>query len=327
MEDFDNKMNKHISKVLELQRNQESRPLSLEELKELDLSMGMTESEWNELMKKADEYANVAQSHLSYNNFTEAYKQAENAVSINPYHEKALLVLAQAAVGKYEADDKDEFLDKAKTHADEILKFSKNNQKAIQVLAQIRKYKRKERSKKKQIIRWVVIIGFIAIAVFAYFKFRPDPKIKTEKSIKFELIEKQEAANAAWAQIENVISRRDKMLPELLGLVNEQNPESVSIKQEIESLQSKLESTDGQETKIKLQAQLQDKIKSLTNLLNKGEKDKQVELVLVQIEGSYNRISVEGKRYNEVAKSYNVLARKHEEKYPEFKPLPYFKGN
>lgn len=325
MEDFDRKMNKHISKVLELQRNQESSPLSLEELKELDLSMGMTEEEWESLMKKADEHAETAQSHLNYKNFTEAYKAADFAVSINPYHEKALLIMAQAAIGKYEADDTEEFLEKAKTHADEVLKFSKNNQSAIQVLAKVRKHLRKEKKQKKKNIRWMAILGTIAVLIVAYFIFKPEAELKEDNSIKYALIEAEEAATAAWAQVENVIARRDQMLPDLLGIVNNQNTDAQNLKGEIETLRSELKKAENQEAKINLQASLQEKIKALVSILNQN-KTKENELILIQIEGSYNRISVEGKRYNEIAKNYNVLVRKHQEKYPDFKPLPYFKG-
>ena len=324
MEDFDSKMNKHISKVLELQRSQESRPMTMAELKELDLSMGMTENEWEALMQKADEYAETARSHFSYNNFIEAYKAADQAVSINPYHEKALIIMAQAAIGKYEADDTDEFLDKAELHAAEILKISKNNQSAIQVLAQVRKYKRKEKNEKKRLLRWVGIAAGIVLIIIAYFVFRPEPKEKIDNSIKFALIESEEAANAAWAQVENVISRRDQMLPDLLALANNQNPENQKIKEEIEALRKRISSAENQEDKIVLQAQLQDKIKAFTASLNNT---KETELILVQIEGSYNRIAVEGKRFNEVAKKHNILIRKHQDNYPEFKTLPYFKGN
>jgi hypothetical protein len=35
---------------------------------------------------------------------------------------------------------------------------------------------------------------------------------------------------------------------------------------------------------------------------------------------------VEGRRYNETVKNYNVLVKKYGEKYPEFKLKPYFSG-
>ena len=47
---------------------------------------------------------------------------------------------------------------------------------------------------------------------------------------------------------------------------------------------------------------------------------------MVQIEGSYNRIAVEGKRYNDVVKNYNILVKKQGSDFPEFKIKSYFKG-
>ena len=49
-------------------------------------------------------------------------------------------------------------------------------------------------------------------------------------------------------------------------------------------------------------------------------------MILVQIEGSYNRISVEGKRYNEAVKTYNILVKKHHDEFPDFNEKVYFKG-
>ena len=110
MSDFDKKLNRHVEKVLELKRNAQNRQLTLEELKQIDLSMGFTEKEWDSLMHKADKSAELAQSHFYYRNYHEAYQSAENAVSINPYHTQALIIMAESALKIYQAEDDDDFL-------------------------------------------------------------------------------------------------------------------------------------------------------------------------------------------------------------------------
>lgn len=208
MDQFEDKLNKHIDKVLELQRNKESKPLSLDELKEVDLSLGMSEEEWTAMMQKAEEFVQIAQSHIQYGNFVEAYKSAESAVSINPYHEQALLVLANAALGKYESDQKDEFLLKAQEHANELLKINPRQQTAVQILAKVRSHLKSEDTQKKNIIRYGLVAVVILILIGSYIIFKPKSAPKENTELKFELIDAQENVNAAWAQVENVISRR-----------------------------------------------------------------------------------------------------------------------
>jgi hypothetical protein len=69
MSTFEDKLNKHIDKVLDFQRNQEEKMLSLEELKEIDKSLGVTEEEWMQMMAKADNEAELAQEHFYYKKF------------------------------------------------------------------------------------------------------------------------------------------------------------------------------------------------------------------------------------------------------------------
>ncbi len=319
MDDFEDKLSKHIDKVLELQRNKEIKPLTLDELKEVDLSLGMTEEEWTALMQKVEENVQVAQSHMQYNNFIEAYKAAETAISINPYHEGALLVLANAALGKYEADQKDEFLEKAQTHANELLKINPRQQTAIQILAKVRSHLNTENTQKKNILKYGIMGLAVVILIIAFAVLKPKSEPKENTELKFELIDAQENANAAWAQVENMIARRDQMLPQLLEL-------APLAKSEVEDLRKRIDLSKDSNEKIELNGQLQEKLKLLITSINSGSKDKNAELILVQIEGSYNRVAVEAMRYNKVVKDYNILVKKYGSNFPEFKEKPYFLG-
>ncbi len=326
MDQFEDKLNRHIDKVLELQRNKETKPLTLEELKEVDMSLGMTEEEWIALMQKAEDSVQVAQSHLQYNNYIEAYKAAETAASINPHHEGALLVLANSALGKFEADQKDEFLEKAQEHANDLLKVNPKQQTAIQILAKVRNHLNSEDTQKKNYLKYGLSGLFIVIVIVAFVIFRPKSEPKENTELKFELIESEENANAAWAQVENVISRRDQLLPQLLDLAPNANTDAVNLKKKIEDLNTTIGKTSEINDKIELQAQLQEKLKMLMSILNANNTDEKIKLILVQIEGSYNRISVEGMRYNETAKKYNILVKKYGNEFHEFKQKPYFMG-
>ena len=89
------KFKQHIKAVVEASQSSddtlEERPLTLAELKELAISMGMTEEQWNDLQKQAHEHLKAADDHLKTRNFREAINEAEKATAINPYIKKGHL--------------------------------------------------------------------------------------------------------------------------------------------------------------------------------------------------------------------------------------------
>ncbi len=326
MSNFDDKLNKHIDKVIALQNSEREKMLTLDELKEIDLSIGVTEEEWAQMMQKADNELKLAQNHFYYKNYKDAYTTAESAASINPHLTQAIVLMADSSLKIYESEDDEGFLDKAEFHAKDVLKRAPAENRAIEILALLSKYKTKEKAEKKKHLRFGLIGAGVLLIVLSIVFLRPEKEIKVGESVKFELIDAEESVNAKWAQVENVISRRDKIIPQLFALVNSDNNEINSLKADIERLQKEIKDAP-LDKQIVLQAQLQSKYQSLTSLVASKNNSENVQTVLIQIEGSYNRIAVEGKRYNETVKNYNVLVKKKAGNYPEFKVKPYFKGN
>jgi len=327
MSTFEDKLNNHIDKVLDFQRNQEEKMLSLEELKEIDKTLGVTEEEWNQMMEKAEKEAKLAKDHFYYKNYNDAYKTAESAVLINPYLTEAMIIMADAALKIYEAEDDESYLDLSEKHANDVLKMAPAEKRAVEILAALNSYRKKEKTQRNRLIK--IIMGTLIVLIFILaivFWPREDEPVKLEDSIKFELIDAQEDVNSKWAQVENVISRRDNLIPQLFELVKSEDDKTVGLKNEINSLTEQIKKANESE-KIKLQADLQDKYAELTGLISKQNTDENVATLMIQIEGSYNRISTEGKRYNDAVKNYNTLVKKYAENSEEFVLKPYFKGN
>ncbi len=326
MSNFDDKLNKHIDKVIAIQNRKREKMLTLEELKEVDLSIGVTEEEWMQMMQKADNELKLAQNHFYYKNYNDAYTTAESAASINPHLTQAIILMADSCLKIYESEDDEDYLVKAELHAKDVLKRAPAENRAIEILALLNKYKTKEKAEKKKYLRFGLIAAGILFIVLSIVFLRPEKEIKPNESVKFELIDAEENVNAKWAQVENVISRRDKIIPQLFLLLDSENNDVEILKTDIENLLVKIEQAP-KNKQIELQAQLQTKYQSLTSLVASKNNSENVQTVLIQIEGSYNRIAVEGKRYNETVKNYNVLVKKKAGNYPEFKVKPYFKGN
>jgi len=326
MTTFDEKLSKHIDKVIAIQNSEKEKMLSLEELKEVDMSLGVTEEEWTQMMEKADSELALANNHFYYKNYTEAYNTAESAVFINPHLTQALVLMADSALKIYETEDNDEYFNKAEQHAKEVLKRAPAENRAIEIIATLNKYRFSEKAKKKTYLRYgIIATGVLIILLSLIFLFPKNEKAK-DQSVKYELIEAEEDVNEKWAQVENVIARRNQIIPQLFLLVNQESPQTDGLKNEIEELQTKI-SEASKENQIPLQAQLQEKYQALTTLISSQNNSENIKTVLIQIEGSYNRISVEGKRYNEAVKNYNVLLKKRGSEFPEFQIKPYFKGN
>jgi len=326
MSSFDEKLNNHIDKVVALQHSEQEKMLSLEQLKELDMGIGVTEEEWNQMMLRAEKEADLAQNHFYYKNYRDAYKTAESAVLINPWLTKALIMMADSALKIYETEDDDLFLEKAEQHAQDILKQAPAEKRAVEILALLNNYKsseKKQRLKTYKIIGGIAILAIIISAIV--FWPRSDKPKKENTELKYELIDAEENANAQWAQVENVIARRDKLIPQLFDLVGSEDQTVNDLKSQINTLQENIKTVD-KNKQIELQAELQTKFETLTKLINSKNNSESVKTLMVQIEGSYNRIAVEGKRYNDVVKEFNVLVKKHGAEFPEFKVKPYFQG-
>ena len=326
MSSFEKKLNKHIDKVLALQKSEEEKMLSLEELKEIDMGLGVTEEEWEQMMEKAKKEEKLAQNHFYYKNYKDAYTTAESAVSINPYLTQALVLMADSALKIYETEDDDDFLIKAENHAKEVLKQSPAENRAVEILAILNKHKKTEKTQRSKMIKiggGVVIVAILVLTIIFWPREKKPKEIN--ESVKFELIDAEENANAKWAQVENVISRRDNLIPQLFTLTVSEDENIVKLKKDTEKIKQEIALVDG-DKRIELQAELQKKYQELTNAVSKNNNDENIATLMVQLEGSYNRIAVEGKRYNDIVKNYNILVKKHGSDFPEFKIKPYFKG-
>lgn len=325
MSSFDEKLNKHIDKVIALQNTEREKMLTLEELKEVDMTLGVTEEEWEQMMQKADKEVKLAQNHFYYKNYKDAYSTAESAVSINPHLTQAIILLADSALKIYETEDDEDFLQKAENHAKEVLRQAPAENRAIEILALLNKYKSKEKKEKSKLKRILLIAGGVIIIVLSVIFLSPEREVKIDETLRFELIDAEEDVNSKWAQVENVISRRDKIIPQLFELVGSDDIEINKLKKEIEDIKLKINGASDEE-KIEFQSKLQSKFEAVTRLISAKNNSENIKTVLIQVEGSYNRIAVEGKRYNDAVKNYNITVKKKGKDYPEFKTKLYFRG-
>ena len=161
---------------------------------------------------------------------------------------------------------------------------------------------------------FIVAAVAVAVLIVAVFMIKSGKSGSQQKEARMLL----EQVNAAQAQLSNVISRRNSLIPQLIASV-QSLPE---LKKEIAQLEQKTSGTMADDD-VSGQLSVSSDLKRLISLIPSANITENIQLLLIQIEGSENRISVEKKRYNDAVKQFNMLVNSNPESLSEFKPLPY----
>jgi len=142
-------------------------------------------------------------------------------------------------------------------------------------------------------------------------------------NINNSLVEKQEAVNSAWAQVENQYQRRADLIPNLVNTVKgaadfeqetlnsviEARSKATSIQVSADDLNDPQKLQQFQQAQAQLSGALSRLLVTVERYpelkANQNFRDLQT-----QLEGTENRIAVERKRFNDTAQGYNTSIRK-----------------
>jgi len=142
-------------------------------------------------------------------------------------------------------------------------------------------------------------------------------------NINNSLVEKQEAVNSAWAQVENQYQRRADLIPNLVNTVKgaadfeqetlnsviEARSKATSIQVSADDLNDPQKLQQFQQAQAQLSGALSRLLVTVERYpelkANQNFRDLQT-----QLEGTENRIAVERKRFNDTAQGYNTSVRK-----------------
>ncbi len=161
----EDKFRDHVQKMVEKTQVDSDRPLTLAELKELALDMGMVDSEWNALMLKANDSLELAKNHLAVKNYLNAVESAEEATSINPYIKDGNAVLAQSYYQLSILEKNDDYLAKAGEYAKRELILDPLDATALHVLSAVENQKSESRYSSK-LFKYLGIGGAILLLLF-----------------------------------------------------------------------------------------------------------------------------------------------------------------
>lgn len=184
--------------------------------------------------------------------------------------------------------------------------------------------------KKKSIVT-IVIIAVVVLAIYLWFK-----------SGYNAMVEKQEAVQAQWAQVENVYQRRADLIPNLVATVkgyaeHERGTLTDVIEARAKATGITIDPTDLDPEDIARFQAAQDQLSgALSRLLVSVEAYPELKAnenfmaLQAQLEGTENRITVERQKFNETAKDYNQYIRKFPRNIIasmfDFEKVGYFKA-
>jgi hypothetical protein len=297
----------YMEKMLEVQKQREESYFTAKELKEIALSVGMSEADWQAAQKTLEMHVKNGDAHLALRNYVDALAQYEEAIKLNPCEEKALCGAAKSAYELFSSTGGAKFSKKAIAYANRALENDDPHldQDAIKVLQGIRVTNVQQAAGRERRIWYIggILLGTILILTLVYFLLR------NSLNASYHEVEKK------WAQVENVCQRRADLIPKLISISQSQANHNQKAIEKLTALQTDIKNNRGDVEKY---AKQQEEInKLLAQLLSEvgnqagddeGSLRKQFDDLRAQIEGAENRISTERKRYNEAVAEHNMKA-------------------
>jgi LemA protein len=163
--------------------------------------------------------------------------------------------------------------------------------------------------------------------------------------VRNQLVELEEQVNESWSQVENVYQRRADLIPNLVATVKGYAVHEQDTLQKVIEARAQATQVSGQamqnalndpESFAKFQAAQGALSSALSRLMVVVERYPELKAnknfleLQSQLEGTENRIAVERRRFNEVARAYNVKIRRFPEAFAAsffgFSARPYFES-
>ena len=128
------------------------------------------------------------------------------------------------------------------------------------------------------------------------------------------LVEKEAGVDGRWAQVENVLQRRNDLIPNLVGAVEGSMSQERQVFGAIADARNMASSATTVDETAEANAELTNQLQTLVNVIHESYPElaanENLQSLMVQLEGTENRIAVERQRYNETVTDYNVTIRK-----------------
>ncbi len=325
-----NNLDTFVQKMYELQYSDKELNYTPEQLKQIALETGLSESEWNNSQIQLQNHVKNGREHLYAKNWDYAITEFEQAINLNPFSAENNFSLALAHFDKWKAEDDFYALGNAQKFADKSLKLKAGYSPAIQLLSKI-KNSSKQSKKKNTKRNKTILIGAVGAIVLFFIII-----LSSYVSINNKAVGMNEDVASKWAQVENVYQRRADLIPQLIETVEAAaNYEKKTLSMVVEARNNanalNIDASQLTDEQIKDFQNKQDELSVALKLFLTQSKDypelqavKGYRDLQAQIEGTENRISVERRRFNEQVKVYNSYIKKFPQSLFGFDDKGYF---
>lgn len=126
------------------------------------------------------------------------------------------------------------------------------------------------------------------------------------------LVQKQEAVDTAWSEVENQLQRRNDLIPNLVETVKGYASHEREIFTQIAEARSKMAGADSVKEKAEANGELSSALSRLMMIVERYpdlKANQNFQRLQDELAGTENRIAVARRRYNEAVKAYNVSVR------------------
>lgn len=124
------------------------------------------------------------------------------------------------------------------------------------------------------------------------------------------LVNSKQTVEAQWGQVETQLQRRNDLTPQLVGAVKGSMKQEKTVFGEIANARKSYNSANTTQGKMKASQQMDKGMTILINDIHENypqlASNKNVQTLMIQVEGSENRISQERRAYNQDIESFNT---------------------
>lgn len=127
------------------------------------------------------------------------------------------------------------------------------------------------------------------------------------------LIRYDESIKAAWSQVENVMQRRNDLIPNVVNSVKGYAKHEKEIFENVAKARTALAGARTVDEKVRATSALDSALSRLLAIAENYpqlQASKNFQSLMDEIAGSENRIAVERRRYNEIVQAYNITVRR-----------------
>jgi LemA protein len=156
---------------------------------------------------------------------------------------------------------------------------------------------------KKSVVVWIVVVVVALLLLLVAF-----PIV-----VRNQLVTLDEAADAAWANVDAVLQRRYDLIPNLVNTVKGFAAHEREILEEVTRLRSQWAAASGAQARVESAQRLEGALARLMVVVERYPELKANQNFLAlqdELAGTENRIAVERRRYNEAVRAYNTAIRR-----------------